>query len=38
VPLWIEQLHEKEYKLFSVRLDLIHVLRESMGRAETAGH
>ena len=34
VPLWMEQVDEKEYKFFSVKLDLIHVLREDLKRAE----
>lgn len=38
VPLWMEQVDEKEYKLFSVKLDLIHVLRQDIERAEGAKH
>jgi hypothetical protein len=39
IPLWMEQVDEKEFMPgLSVKLDLIHLLRKDMERAETARH
>lgn len=38
IPLWMEQVDEKEVRGVSVKFDMIHALRQDIERAEKAKH